>query len=408
MCGIIGVFSRRGPVSPAVLERATMSMYHRGPDGQRQWVSCDGKVGLGHARLSIIDIATGDQPIASEDERTRIVVNGEFYGFEAIQKELESRGHRLRTRSDSEIALHLYEDFGTQCLHHLRGEFAMVIWDQTRRQLMAARDRFGIKPLFYAWHEEKLYLASEAKALWAAGVPARWDEHGVYNSVSMSGHFGHSTGESNQSFSLGAPHLIAANIVVPAIGEFRLNNACFRIELFDERAPILQKLVQEGKLDMALGIFGPVAGIRRALFLRFPLVVIRPERDQELKRASMTWSALNGENLVCLQPASPIQQVVDRHLSRSGSTPSRKVPVNLLDTQIAMVEAGEGVAAVPSYSLLASRHRKVIMSRLINPVAEVEFSLISYRGVKLPAVANDFTDFLKSFFARWATNSSVR
>ena len=171
MCGIIGVFSRRGPVSPAVLERATQSMYHRGPDGQRQWISSDGKVGLGHARLSIIDLSTGDQPIASEDERTRIIVNGEFYGFEAIQKELEGRGHRLRTRSDSEIALHLYEDYGTQCLHHLRGEFAMVLWDQTRRQLFAARDRFGIKPLFYAWHEEKLYLASEVKALWAAGVP---------------------------------------------------------------------------------------------------------------------------------------------------------------------------------------------------------------------------------------------
>src|ERR1039458_3188700 len=100
MCGIIGVFSRRGPVSPAVLERATMSMYHRGPDGQRQWVSCDGKVGLGHARLSIIDLSTGDQPIASEDGRTRIIVNGEFYGYEAIQRELEARGHRLRTRSD--------------------------------------------------------------------------------------------------------------------------------------------------------------------------------------------------------------------------------------------------------------------------------------------------------------------
>ncbi len=190
MCGIIGVFSRRGPVSPVVLERATQSMYHRGPDGQRRWIASDGKVGLGHARLSIIDLSTGDQPIASEDERTRIIVNGEFYGFEAIQKELESRGHRLRTRSDSEIALHLYEDFGTQCLHYLRGEFAMVLWDQTRRQLMAARDRFGIKPLFYAWHEEKLYLASEVKALWAAGVPARWDEQGVYNSVSMGGHMG--------------------------------------------------------------------------------------------------------------------------------------------------------------------------------------------------------------------------
>ena len=190
MCGIVAVFSRRGDVQAATLERATSSLYHRGPDGQRQWISTDRNVGLGHARLSIIDLSTGDQPIASEDERTRIIVNGEFYGFEAIQKELENRGHRLRTRSDSEIALHLYEDFGTQCLHHLRGEFAFVLWDQTRRQLMAARDRFGIKPLFYAWHEQRLYLASEVKALWAAGVPARWDEQGVYNSISMAGHMG--------------------------------------------------------------------------------------------------------------------------------------------------------------------------------------------------------------------------
>lgn len=90
-----------------------MSLYHRGPDGQRQWISADGKVALGHARLSIIDLTTGDQPIASEDERTRVVVNGGFYGFEAIQRELEGRGHRLRTKSDSEIALHLYVNAST-------------------------------------------------------------------------------------------------------------------------------------------------------------------------------------------------------------------------------------------------------------------------------------------------------
>ena len=98
---------------------------------------------------------TGDQPIASEDERTRIVVNGEFYGYEAIQRELEQSGHRLRTRSDSEIALHLYEDLGAQCLHRLRGEFAFVLWDETNRTIFAARDRFGIKPLFYAFHGER-------------------------------------------------------------------------------------------------------------------------------------------------------------------------------------------------------------------------------------------------------------
>lgn len=188
MCGIVAFFARRHPVSETALARATGSLHHRGPDGQRHWVSEDRMVGLGHARLSIIDLTTGDQPIANEDGRMRIVVNGEFYGYEAIQRELEARGHRLRTRSDSEIALHLYEDFGAQCLHHLRGEFAIVLWDEARRTIFAARDRFGIKPLFYAWHEGTLYFGSEAKALFAAGVPARWDEESVFNAVAFGGH----------------------------------------------------------------------------------------------------------------------------------------------------------------------------------------------------------------------------
>src|SRR5262249_13585793 len=188
MCGIIALFSRRDPISDAIMERATRSLYHRGPDGQRHWIAPDRRIGLGHARLSIIDLTTGDQPIASEDEQTRIVVNGEFYGYEAIQRELEQSGHRLRTRSDSEIALHLYEDLGAQCLHRLRGEFALVLWDVTHRTRFAARDRFGIKPLFYAFHNETLYLASEVKALFAAGVPARWDAESVAQSVEFGGH----------------------------------------------------------------------------------------------------------------------------------------------------------------------------------------------------------------------------
>jgi asparagine synthase (glutamine-hydrolysing) len=188
MCGIVALFSRRDPISEATLHRATKSLYHRGPDGQRYWISPDRRVALGHARLSIIDLTTGDQPIASEDGQTHIIVNGEFYGYEAIQRELEQAGHRLRTRSDSEIALHLYEDLGPQSLHRLRGEFAIILWDETNRTLFAARDRFGIKPLFYAVHNDTLYFASEVKALFAAGVPARWDAESVYHSVEFSGH----------------------------------------------------------------------------------------------------------------------------------------------------------------------------------------------------------------------------
>jgi len=188
MCGIVGFFSRRAANSEVDLRRATRSLSHRGPDGRGHWVSDDGRVALGHARLSIIDLRTGDQPITSEDGKKRIVVNGEFYGYEAIQRELEESGHRLRTRSDSEIALHLYEELGSQCLHRLRGEFALILWDETTRTVFAARDRFGIKPLFYALHNETLYLASEAKALFAAGVPANWDTGSVFHSVEGGGH----------------------------------------------------------------------------------------------------------------------------------------------------------------------------------------------------------------------------
>src|SRR4029077_20423280 len=188
MCGIVAVFSRHTPIAEGTLEKATGSLRHRGPDGVRHWRGLDCRVALGHTRLSIIDLTTGDQPIANEDETLRIVVNGEFYGYESIRKELEDRGHQLRTRSDSEIALHLYEEVGAHCLRQLRGEFAFVLWDSVNRTIFAARDRFGIKPLFYAFHRDTLYLASEVKALFAAGVPARWEGESVYNSGGVGGH----------------------------------------------------------------------------------------------------------------------------------------------------------------------------------------------------------------------------
>lgn len=180
MCGIAAFFSQDKPISRHALKAATRSLHHRGPDSHGAWISGDSRVALGHSRLSIIDLSTGDQPITSEDGRIHIVVNGEFYDFERQRRELEQRGHRFRTRSDSEVALHLYEEYGTQCLSHLRGEFAFVLWDERNRLLLAARDRFGIKPLHYTVHGGVLYVASEVKALFAAGVPARWDEEYFY------------------------------------------------------------------------------------------------------------------------------------------------------------------------------------------------------------------------------------
>ena len=180
MCGFVGIFSPTEPVNTDAPDRGVKILHHRGPDGHKTWVAPHRHVALGHARLSIIDLVTGDQPLANEDEQIHLVVNGEFYGFEPIQRELEARGHHLRTKSDSEIALHLYEECGNRFFERLRGEFAFVLWDERNGTLIAARDRFGIKPLYYAQVGNKLYLASEAKALFAAGVPARWDHESFY------------------------------------------------------------------------------------------------------------------------------------------------------------------------------------------------------------------------------------
>jgi asparagine synthase (glutamine-hydrolysing) len=185
MCGIVATYSPRGGVSPDELNAAVAALHHRGPDGRGTWISPDGRVGLGHARLSIIDLETGAQPIGSEDESGWIVANGEFYDFEDTQRSLRERGHTLRTGSDSEIALHLYEDLGPECLHRLRGEYAFAIWDGVHRRLFAARDRFGVKPLFFAEHGGTIYLASEVKALFAAGVPARWDFETVHHGTAF-------------------------------------------------------------------------------------------------------------------------------------------------------------------------------------------------------------------------------
>lgn len=172
MCGIVGIWGGEGDPS-----RAVAALRHRGPDGQGVWASPDRAVGLGHARLAVIDPAGSPQPLLDESGRLALVVNGEFYDHDRIRAGLLRRGHRLRTGGDSEIALHLYREHGLGFLDHLRGEFALILYDADARALVAARDRFGVKPLCYAaLPGGRLGLASEAKALFALGVPARWDE----------------------------------------------------------------------------------------------------------------------------------------------------------------------------------------------------------------------------------------
>lgn len=180
MCGFVVVHSPGAAIRPEIVSQGVEALAHRGPDGRGTWHSPH--LSLGHTRLSLVD-PEAEQPIVSEDGRLHIVVNGEFYDDARIRRDLLRRGHVLRTRSDSEIALHLYEDLGEGCLDDLRGEFAFAIWDDHNKILFAARDRFGVKPLFYAQIGTAIYLASEVGALFAMGVPAVWDHEAIYQAL---------------------------------------------------------------------------------------------------------------------------------------------------------------------------------------------------------------------------------
>ena len=172
MCGINGIAlsSRSGrQLDTGVLERMRDVITHRGPDDEGIFV--DGRVGLGHRRLSIVDVAAGHQPMTNEDGSLRITYNGEIYNHADFRTSLEARGHVYRTHCDTETILHLYEEYGQACVDHLRGMFAFAIWDQRKRELFIARDRLGVKPLYYAHtNDGSLYFGSEIKTLFEAGA----------------------------------------------------------------------------------------------------------------------------------------------------------------------------------------------------------------------------------------------
>ncbi len=167
MCGIAGIVSanRSDRIEEAVVRRMCNAIVHRGPDDEG--LLARQNTGLGMRRLSIIDLAGGHQPIFNEDRSAWIVFNGEIYNFPELRPELEAKGHRFTTHSDTETIVHLYEEFGADCVQKLRGMFAFALWDEKRQKLLIARDRLGKKPLHYALHREKLYFASEIKSILA-------------------------------------------------------------------------------------------------------------------------------------------------------------------------------------------------------------------------------------------------
>jgi len=165
MCGICGkiVFEKSGTVEPSLIASMLGTIRHRGPDDEGTFFGAG--VGFGHRRLSIIDLSTGQQPLSNEDGSVWIIFNGEIYNYQELQEDLKVQGHVLKTKSDTEVIIHLYEEHGEFCVEKLRGMFAFAIWDAKKKTLLLARDRVGIKPLYYWKSEKAIVFASEIKAI---------------------------------------------------------------------------------------------------------------------------------------------------------------------------------------------------------------------------------------------------
>lgn len=180
MCGINGILHLQSQkkVDERLLTKMRDTLEHRGPDDKGLFI--ENNLGLGHRRLSVLDVSVaGHQPFLSDDGRYAMVYNGEIYNFKDFYPELKNNGFTIRTGSDTEVLLKLFELYGTKMLHRLNGMFAFVIWDKKERKLTAVRDRMGVKPLYYSFYNETFYFASEQKALFAAGVPLKMAQEGL-------------------------------------------------------------------------------------------------------------------------------------------------------------------------------------------------------------------------------------
>jgi asparagine synthase (glutamine-hydrolysing) len=177
MCGICGVYNQSPDrrTEKVTIQQMLEMMHHRGPDGFG--IYSDESVALGNARLSIIDLETGDQPISNEDETLWIICNGEIFNYIELRNDLEKRGHRFSTKSDTETLLHAYEEYNVECLKMLNGQFSVAIWDKVKKQIFLARDSLGITPLYYTYQKNKLIFGSEIKSILAyPGIRAEIDK----------------------------------------------------------------------------------------------------------------------------------------------------------------------------------------------------------------------------------------
>jgi DNA-binding transcriptional LysR family regulator len=218
---------------------------------------------------------------------------------------------------------------------------------------------------------------------------------------------GRSARGKSQTVSLGTTPLVAANVLPQAMREYRRRRPDLRVRLFDADQDTVLRQVQAGKLDIGVGLFMSVSGVRHVSYFRSALVLIRARRHGSAAGGELRWTDLEGESLIVLSPSSPHQQLVDRHLAKARVTFETAGVANLLDTQVALVEADEGAAIIPSFGLALCKGRDVVASRLVDPVVNMEFHQVTQRGRTLPEGADEFVEFLKTYFAGWAERAGV-
>ena len=362
MCGITGMLHQRQPISSEVLGSMTQCLTHRGPDDDGEFITPDRKLGLGFRRLSIIDLSEkGHQPMFDVTGKACIIFNGEIYNFRELRAELEGRGRKFVSRTDSEVLLNAYLEWGTDCLDRLNGMFAFAIWDVGKRELFLARDRFGIKPLFYTHSDDLFAFASELKSLLKIPeVPTEIDPHAVWNYLTL--------------LQIPAPQTIYAGIrkLLPAHAMVVKHDGTLRMwkywlpetkELNLSVAELQERLVHELReavrrhlvTDVPLGVFLS-GGIDSSAIV----ALASQAGGDPLRTFSVSFSDDRE-----LDEAPYQKMIVERY--KTNHTEFRVTPDILTASEIILRSADEPFAvssAIPLYyiSKAASEHVKVVLS----------------------------------------------
>jgi asparagine synthase (glutamine-hydrolysing) len=363
MCGITGIIDIRGSreIDRAVLQRMNDSQRHRGPDDGRLHIEAG--IGLGHRRLSIIDIATGQQPLFNEDGSVVVVFNGEIYNYQELIPELQTLGHVFHTRSDTEVIVHAWESWGADCVLHFRGMFAFALWDRNQQTLFMARDRLGVKPLYYALLDDGILLfGSELKSVLAHGDLRRdIDPRGVEEYFAL-GYVAEPRTIFKQAKKLSPGHslMIRRGLAVPEPlaywdVRFSLNNP---ISVLDAQAELVQRLQESVRLRM-------VSEVPLGAFLSGGV-------DSSAVVAMMAGLSTEPVNTCSIGFDDPAfnesqfaQQVADRHKTRHRLEIVGSDDYDLIDTLARLYdEPYADSSAIPTYRVceLARKHVTVALS----------------------------------------------